>query len=147
MLGYISWHLLSSFYHDVSYISFITLFFILVILLSFISVIILLLLTLLFMHEHSSLHTHSLGHFWRPWIRSSRILDILYFSGIRWARTFREELKFLSFGYSTLFLSCLTVIFRFLIYIRFSSYSSSFYVISWVNAYMWYCSDRWYIMV
>ena len=31
--------------------------------------------------------------------------------------------------------------------IRFSLYSNSFYMISCVNAYMWYCSDRWFIIV
>jgi len=58
--------LVISFYHDISYISFIALFLTLIILLSFISVIMLLLLILFLCTSTFPLHAHSLGHFWRP---------------------------------------------------------------------------------
>jgi len=54
--------LVVSFYHDVSYISFIVLFLILIILLSFISVIILLLLTLLLLCTNTFFFTHTHTH-------------------------------------------------------------------------------------
>ena len=76
--------LLVSFYHDINYISFITLFLILIILLSFISVYHVVIAYIFLCTSTFSLHTHSLGHFWRSWIRTFGTLDIfLYCSGVR----------------------------------------------------------------
>jgi len=77
LVTYVRLHILTlvvPFYHDINYISFIALFLILIILLSFISVYHVVIAYIVIMHEHLSLytHTHSLGRFWRPWIRTSR---------------------------------------------------------------------------
>jgi len=105
------------------------------------------------MHEHHSLYTHSLGRFWRPWIRKSRVLVIfLYCSGIRWDRTLREELDLLPIWFRYSYPSYLPVIswfsiyqiqllFPFLhfldfMYIKFSFYSSFFI---WYHAWMLIC--------
>ena len=137
------------FYHDTSYTSFIALLLILIILLSFISVYHVIIAYVVIMHEHLSLYTHSLGRFWRPWIHTSRIFGhLLMLFRCSCDRTLREESEFLSFWfwYSCLFLF-LFLYFSWFMYIRFSFYSSSFYMISCVDAYMWYCSDRWFMMV
>jgi len=143
--------LVVSFYYDISYISFIVLFLILIIPLYFISVYHVVIAYIIFIHESSFpyTHIHPLGRFWRPWIRTSRILDtFLYCSGVCWARTLREELEFSLFysGILNSFYSCFRT-FSWFMYFRFSFYSSSFYMISCVDAYMWYCSDRCFIMI
>ena len=54
-----------------------------------------------------SLHTQSLGRFWRPWIRTSRVLDIfLYCSGfIELVRVTRSwSLSFLDYRYTCYFI-------------------------------------------
>jgi len=108
----------------------------LIILLSFISVYHVVIAYIVIMHEHIFLYTHSLGRSWRPWIRTSRVLDILYCSGVRRARTFREELDFLLFWFWYAFLPCLPVISWFWIYTRFSLYSNSFI---WYHTWMLKC--------
>jgi len=87
LVTYARLHILTlvvSFYHDTSYISFIVLFLTLIISLSFILVYYVVIAYIVIMHEHFFIYTHSLGRFWRPWIRTSRVLDIfLYCSSVR----------------------------------------------------------------
>ena len=87
------------FYHDISYISFITLFLILIILLSFISVIMLLLITLL-LCTNTFPFTHTLIRSLLT-ILDSHVQDfghLLILFRCSYDRTLRKELKFLSFG-------------------------------------------------
>ena len=91
------------------------------------------------MHEHSSLHTHSLGRFWRPWIRASRVLYIfLYCSGVRVIVRFARRLEFLPFD-SGILASCYSYFYTFFdsMYIKFSLYSSPFI---WCHAWMLICN-------
>jgi len=136
MLGYT---LVVSFYHDISYISFIVLSLILIILLSFILSGCYCLHCI--MHEHLSLYTYSLGRFWRPWIRTFRTFGHLLISC---DRTLREELEFLPiwFWYYCLpFYSCLYSLYNFTYILNSLLSLSSIIMISSVGIYMSYCSD------
>ena len=96
---------------------------------------------IVYMHEQSSLHTHSLGRFWRPWIRTSRVLDIfLYYSGfIELVRVTRGwSLSFLDYRY---YCSFVYVISWFYLYHIPLSFFSLFICYHCVHIYMSYCSD------
>ena len=121
------------FYHDISYISFITLFLILIILFQFI----MLLLTLFLCTSTFPLHTL---------IRSLlttlnlhvQILDILCScSGVHWARTLCEELEFLSFGSDILF-SLVFLLFPDSWYISDSVFIPVLFI--WYHAWMLICN-------
>jgi len=76
--------LLVFFYHDIRYISFTALLLIMIIFVIFYSLTYCYFFHCYYARTLSSLHTLLLGHFWRPWIRMSRVLDIfLYCSGVR----------------------------------------------------------------
>jgi len=91
-----------SFYHDISYISFITLFLILIILLSFISVYHIVTAYIVIIQENLSLYTHSLGRFWRPCICTFRYwifyaLVQVFVEFVRFARSWSFSLLILIF--------------------------------------------------
>ena len=98
------------FYHDFSYISFITLFLILIILLSFISVYHVVIAYIVLMHEHLSLYTHT--HYVAsddPEFACSGFLDTsLYCSGVRVIVRFARSWSFSLFdsGILVSFYSC-----------------------------------------
>ena len=100
--------LVVSFYHDVSYILFIPLFFTLIILLSFISVIMLLLLTLLYARAYFSLHTltRSLLTTLDSYVQGFGHLPILFRCSLRSYACKEVELPSVWFCYSYLFYSC-----------------------------------------
>jgi len=86
-----------------------------------------------------SLHTHSLGRFWRLWIRTSRVLGIfLYCSGFRVIVRFARGLEFLPFDSDILasYYSCFYIFLDFM-YIGFSLYSNLFI---WYHAWVLICN-------
>ena len=148
LVTYARLHILTlvvSFYHDTSYISFITLL-LTIILLCFISVIMLLLFALLCTNTFS-LYTHSLGRFWQPWIRTSRVLDIfLYCSGVRVIVHSRGAgVPLFWFWYS-----CISLFLLLFFNSCISHLASIPFLISsgiMCSHYMYCCSDRWAIMI
>ena len=139
---YASLHILTlivSFYHDISYISFIVLFLILIILLSFISIYHVVIAYIVIMHEHLFFYTHTLIRSLLTTLDSYvQILDVsCYWSGVRWDSICCEELESLSFWFWYSYLSCLPVISWFSIYIRFSLYSNSLFI--WCHAWIFIC--------
>jgi len=138
--------LVISFYHDINYISFIALVLILIISLSFISVYYVVIAYIIFMHEQL-FFTHTL-------IRSllttldSHVQGIGYIVQVFvWSYSSRGTgvSPHLILVFSSLMSSCYFLILD--ICLRFSFYPSSFYMISCVDGYMWYCSDHWFIIV
>ena len=95
--------LLVFFYHDIRYISFTALFLILIIFVIFYSLSHCYCLHCYYARTPSSLHIHSLGRFWRPWIRMSRVLDIfLCYSGVRVIVRFVRSWSFSLFDFGIL---------------------------------------------
>jgi len=97
---------------------------------------------IVFMHEHLLLytHTHQVA-FWRPWIHTSRYWKLCFYcSGVRWDRTLREKLELLPIWFRYSYPSYLSVISWFSIYQIQLLFKFFIYMISCVDAYLWYCS-------
>ena len=96
-----------------------------------------------YMHEFSSLHTHSPGRFLTTLDLHVQILDALFLLFRCSLRPYTSRRAGGSPYSVPVFLSFLTFwLFPYSRYIRFSCYSSSsFNMISCVDAYMWYCSN------
>jgi len=87
-------------------------------------------------------HTHQVA-FWRPWIHTSRYwMHCFYCSGVGWDHTYCEEQESLSPLFWYTHLSYLPVISLFSICQIRSLIQFLIYMISCVNAYMWYCSNH-----
>ena len=72
---------------------------------------------IVYMHELSSLHTHSPGRFLTPWICTSRYWTLCFYcSGVRWDGTLREELELLPIRFRYSYLSYLHIISWFSLY-------------------------------
>ena len=128
MLGYTYWHQLF-FFHDISYISFIALFFYIdYSVIFYFSLSCCYCLHTVYMHEHLPFFKHLIRSLLTIMYLHIQISDaFLNCSGIRWARTLREELEFLPIWF---WYSCLL----WFLYIRFSLYSSSLFI--WYHAWM-----------
>ena len=90
----------------------------------------------------SLLHTHSLGRFWRSWIRMSRVLDFfLYWSSVRViVRVTRSwSLSFLDYRYSCSFIHVISWFYLYRIQLPFSFLYSSAIIV--LDIYMSYCSN------
>ena len=79
----------------------------------------------LFICTSSFLYTHSLGRFWRPWIRTSRVLDIFLYcqvfdETIHIARSL--SLSFLHYRYSCSFIHVISWFYLYRIQLSFLSY-------------------------
>ena len=139
LVTYAKLHILTlvvSFYHDTSYISFITLFLILIILLSSISVYHVVIAYIIFLHEHLLLYIHSLGRFWQSWIRTSKFLDTLYCSGGRVIVRFARIWSF------SLFISGILISLVFLLFPDFRYISDSVFIsvlFIWYHVWMLIC--------
>ena len=93
-------------------------------------------------------HTHSLGRFWWPWICMFK-----YWIFYALVQAFVELVFARSWSFSLLILAFLSFFYSYFCTFLDSCISDSvfilafFYMISCVDAYIWYCSNYWFIMV
>ena len=99
---------------------------------------------LVYMHEFSPLHTHSLGRFLTTLDLHVQILDACFFcAGVRWDYTLCEELEALPFDSGILAFSLFLLLFFDSCISPLASilFLTSFQIMC--SLYMYYCSDPW----